>query len=46
MKPPITVEHHPGPRVRRFVRRCWDFFLALLDFLLAPACDLNTKDKP
>lgn len=44
MKPPYTVEHHPGPRGRRFVRRCWDYALALLAFLLAPTCDL-TKDK-
>ena len=38
---PFQIEHHPGPRGRRAVRRCFDLLLALLEFLAAPAPDLN-----
>lgn len=42
MRPPYTLEHHPGPRGRRAVRRFFDYLEALLAFLLEPQCDLST----
>lgn len=44
MTHPPYLEHHPGPRGRRAVRRFFDYLEALLAFLLEPCCDLLTTD--